>query len=120
MQPLVRPGGRLLFGEAFWERPATAELVNQLGVEHSADLAGMVDAAVEVGFRPLGIGSATRAEWEEFESGFLADWEEWLVGNAAHPSAADIRAASARHRNTWLRGNRDVLGFGYLILGRPR
>lgn len=36
-----------------------------------------------------------------------------------HADAAGIRAQSDQHRDEWLRGWRDVLGFDYLTLGRP-
>ena len=107
LYPLLRPGGRLLFGDAIWERPPTAELIEQLaGLGTVTDLAGVVDIAIDAGFRPLSIGSASRAEWEEFESGYLADWEEWLLGNTKHPDAGHIRAAADAHRDQWLRGYR--------------
>ena len=120
LYPLVRPGGRLLFGDGIWERPPSAELIEALGGEDgTTDLAGLIDHAIGAGFRPLAIGSATRAEWEQFESGYLADWEEWLVRNNGHPEAAAVRGTADAHRDRWLRGYRDVLGFSYLILGRP-
>lgn len=118
--PMVRPGGRLLFGDGFWDSPPPAGLRQSLDDSGQfTDLAGVVDQAIGAGFRPLTIGSATRSEWEEFESGFLADWEDWLVRNADHPDAEQIRAGSDAHRDGWLRGYRDILGFCYLILARP-
>lgn len=120
LHTLVRPGGRLLFGDGFWERPPSADLIERLGGDDgSTDLAGTVRAAIDAGFRPLAVGSADRAEWEAFESGYLADWEEWLVDNAGHPDAEDTRAQADEHRDRWLTGYRDVLGFCYLLLGRP-
>lgn len=118
--PRIRPGGRLLFGEGFWERPPATELLGSLPeFSEITNLADVVDLSIDAGYRPLFIESATRGEWEEFESGFLADWEEWLVANGGHPDAEGIRTRSDAHRNAWLRGYRDVLGFCYLILGRP-
>ncbi len=103
-----------------WQQPPTDAVVELLdGPSHLTDLVGTVDQAIEAGFRPLAIGTATRAEWEAFESGYLADWEEWLIVNSGNPDAVDIRARSDAHRDRWLRGYRDVLGFCYLILGRP-
>jgi len=32
---------------------------------------------------PLRIQTATRGEWEEFESGFALEGEEWLLANPA-------------------------------------
>lgn len=116
--PLVQPGGRLLFGDGFWDRPPSADVVALLDDPQFTDLAGMVDQSIETGFRPLSVGSATRAEWEEFESGFLADWEVWLLDHPGHPDVADVRSRADAHREGWLRGYRNVLGFSYLILGR--
>jgi hypothetical protein len=45
---------------------------------------------------------------------------ELLLANGDHPDAGQIRAGLDRHRSTWLRGHRDVLGFAYLTLGVPR
>ena len=123
LRALVRPGGRLLFGEAFWERTPTAEQAAGLGPgatpEDFTNLAGLVDLAVAAGFRPLQIESANRDEWEEFESGYLLDWEDWLVRHGDQPEAVGIRARADEHRTGWLRGYRDVLGFAYLTLGVP-
>ena len=79
----VRPGGRLLFGDGIWEQPPTDTVIELLdGSTQITDLAGVVDHAIDAGFGPVDIGTASRAEWEAFESGYLADWEEWLVANS--------------------------------------
>jgi SAM-dependent methyltransferase len=119
---LVEPGGRLLFGAEFWEVPPTPERLAHLWpgttADDCTDLAGLVDAAVAAGFRPLRIETATRDEWEEFESGYAAEPEEWLAANPGHPAADDVRAQLDAHRDIWLRGHRDVMGFAYLTLAR--
>ena len=117
---LVRPGGRLLFGSGFWERPPTPEQAAAVGFEPASlsDLAGLVDLAVAAGFRPLYIQTANRDEWERFESGYLSDGEAWLHRHARVPGAVEVRARADTHRSQWLRGYRDVLGFAYLTLGR--
>jgi SAM-dependent methyltransferase len=118
----VTPGGRLLFGTGFWTRQPGAAEAAAVGMERDdlPALAELVDLAVSLGFRPLSVRTATCDEWEAFESGYLADWEEWLMDNPSHPDADAIRAKADRHRTEWLSGYRDVLGFAYLILGRPR
>ena len=120
LRELVRPGGRLLLGDAFWEPtgPVDRNLVWEDLLE-LPDLPGLVESAVGSGLRPLWIETATRAEWEVFESGFLADDEEWLLRNHDHPDAARVRERSDDHRTRWLRGYRHGLGFAYLTLGRP-
>jgi SAM-dependent methyltransferase len=117
----VRPGGRLLFGTGFWESPPTNEQAASIGAqpEDLSSLADLVDLAIAAGFRPLDLRSASRREWEAFEFGYLADWEEWLVRYPDAEAAPGILERSDTHRTEYLRGWRPVLGFAYLTLGRP-
>ncbi|GAA2498139.1 class I SAM-dependent methyltransferase [Streptomyces thermolineatus] len=120
LRGLVAPGGRVLLGEGFWQRPpAPGELALMwpgASADDHHDLAGLVDLAVGAGFRVERIETANDDEWEEFESGYLADEEEWLAANAGHPAAAGIRERVDRHRASWLRGYRGILGIAYLTL----
>lgn len=118
LRKLTRPGGRLLFGEVFWESPPTAEQAASLDStpDELTSLAELVELAIAAGFRPLRIETASRDEWEAFESGYLADWEHWLVSHGDRPETEQIRAQADEHRDNWLRGYRSVLGFAYLTL----
>ncbi|WP_078862133.1 SAM-dependent methyltransferase [Streptomyces sp. NRRL F-5123] len=116
----VRPGGRVLLGEGFWERePTPAELAaswpDAAATDHT-DLATLVDTAVAAGFRPVWVESADRTEWDDFESGYLADTELWLATHPNHPSAPATRDRLDTHRSAWLRGYRTILGIAYLTL----
>ncbi|WP_194914578.1 SAM-dependent methyltransferase [Catenulispora rubra] len=117
----VRPGGRLLFGAEVWERTPTEPELAAMWPGMTADaclyLPDLVDAALAAGFRPLRVETASRAEWEEFESGYGADVEEWLLDNPGHPEAAELRAKLDEHLSIWLRGTHGVFGFAYLTLG---
>ena len=119
----VNPGGRVLFGAEYWERPPTEqELANMwpgITAGDCTDLATLAERTIAAGFGPLRIQTATRGEWEEFESGYAQDREEWLLANPGHPQAGEIRAELDKTRNIWLRGHRDVFGFAYLTLGVP-
>ncbi|TDT98795.1 hypothetical protein EDD99_7030 [Streptomyces sp. 846.5] len=113
-------------GEALpeiWERPPTAEQLANMwpGITEDACLylPDLVDLAVTAGFRPLRVETATRNEWEEFESGFMAGSEEWLLANGDHPEVDKVRSQLDEHRANWLRGHRGVLGFAFLTLGVP-
>jgi SAM-dependent methyltransferase len=120
LRRLVNPGGRVLLGEGFWHRtPTESELAGMwpgVTAGELGDLAGMVDLAVAAGFRPAWIETATLEEWEEFESGYQCDEEEWLAAHAGHPQAAGLRAKVDEHRSHWLRGYYDLLGLAYLTL----
>src|SRR5690348_5966830 len=85
LRRLVTPGGRVLLGEGLWQHPPTTAELAAMWPGTTAgellDLAQVANLAVEAGFRPAWIETASEQEWEEFESGYQADEEEWL---AAH------------------------------------
>jgi cyclopropane fatty-acyl-phospholipid synthase-like methyltransferase len=120
LRRLVKPGGRVLLSETIWHRtPTEAELSAMwpgMSAEDHPDLPTVVDLAVAAGFRPAWIETATLQEWEEFESGYQCDEEEWLASHAGHPEAARIREEVDQHRSYWLRGYRGILGQAYLTL----
>jgi cyclopropane fatty-acyl-phospholipid synthase-like methyltransferase len=120
LRRLVTPGGRVLFGEGFWEHPPTAAELAGMWPGTTAgelpDLAGLAEQAEQAGFRPAWIETASPREWEEFESAYQADEEEWLAAHPGHPAAAEIRKGVDEHRSFWLRGYRGVLGLAYLTL----
>ena len=118
VRPFLAPGGRLLLGEGFWERPPTAQALAALDARPRNSPRSRVssDLSLECGYRLLRVSTATLGEWDEFESRYCAGRERWLVQHPDAPEAADIRAEVDRHRNSWLRGYRTVLGFAYLTL----
>ncbi|MFB7513606.1 SAM-dependent methyltransferase [Streptomyces sp. NPDC056144] len=120
LRRLVRPGGRVVLGEGFWERtPTDEELAGMWPGATAADhlsLGALVELAIEAGFRPAWIETAGVDEWEEFESGYRYDTELWLAANPGHPLAAETRERVDRQRSSWLNGYRGVLGIAYLTL----
>lgn len=79
-------------------------------------LGALVDLAIEAGFRPAWIETASAEEWEEFESGYRYDTEVWLAAHPDHPLAAETRERVDRQRSSWLNGYRRALGIAYLTL----
>ncbi|GAB3254695.1 class I SAM-dependent methyltransferase [Alteromonas gracilis] len=118
---LVRPGGTLLLGEGVWhDSPGLVPAVVPADMTTLPDLAELVALAEAAGLRPLWIEEADAGEWDAFESGFLADAEEWLIDHAEDPEADVVRERARAHREMWLSGYRGRLGFAYLTLVRPR
>ena len=114
------PGRAGAARRGFWHRtPTEAELAGMwpgITAGEFGDLAGLVDLAVGAGFRPAWIETATVEEWEDFESGYQCDEEEWLAAHPGHPRAAEIRERVDQHRSFWLRGYYGLLGLAYLTL----
>jgi len=120
LRRLVTPGGRVLFGEGFWQRPPTSAELAAMWPGTTAgelpSLAEVADLAVGAGFRLAWIETASEQEWEEFESGYQADEEEWLAVHPDDQQAAEVRQRVDEHRSYWLRGYRGILGLAYLTL----
>ncbi|HEX6346956.1 SAM-dependent methyltransferase [Umezawaea sp.] len=120
MRERIRPGGTLLLGDAFWERPPTADVLARLDAtpEDYGSLAELVDLAMATGYRLLSLATANLDEWDSFESRWCAGRERWLLENPDHPEAAEVRSVVDAHRDNWLHGYRGHLGFAYLTLAR--
>jgi len=115
---LLRPGGRLLLGEGFWEREPTSTQLATMSIplKQYRSLPDLVDLALDHGYRLLALSQASLDEWDEFESRHALGWERWLLANIDSPHADEIRARADAHRSAWLHGWRGVLGFAYLTL----
>ena len=116
---ILRPRGRLLLGEGFWERePTPAQLaVMPIPLEQYGSVASLVDLAFEHGYRLLWLSQASQDEWDEFESGHALVYERRL---AEHPTDTAVLERSDRQRTWRLKGWRGVLGMVYLTLVLPR
>jgi hypothetical protein len=69
VQTHLRPGGRVLLGEGYWEGTPTETALEALGAEPGElpDVAGLVAEAQRSGFEP-GCGHlSTAAEWDHYE-----------------------------------------------------
>ncbi|MEM7271965.1 MAG: class I SAM-dependent methyltransferase [Actinomycetota bacterium] len=118
LRPITQPGGRLLFGTQFWERTPTPELAAAIGPLPT--LPALIDIATALGWRPIGLTVASADDWDHFEFGFLADWEQFVLSDTTADGGADrARAAADEHRTAYLE-RRGVLGFAFLTLGRPQ
>ena len=113
----LKPGGRVLIGDGIWERPPTARALTLLEATEDdfPTLAGLVDLALERGYRLLSLAVANADEWDSFESRWCLGREQWLLDHPDAPQAAQARDVVDRHREAWL-AYRGILGFAYLTL----
>jgi SAM-dependent methyltransferase len=114
---LVRPGGRLLFGDGVWERPPTPAAAEIFGSE-TLPLGGLVELARASGWRVLHLSTADQREWDDFESTWRAGRQEWLLEHADDPRATEIRDELDARLREYVEVYRGVLGMAYLVLGR--
>ena len=104
----VEPGGRLLFGDRFWERPPGAQARRAFGELPTWD--GLVHVAEAAGYRVELADRATQAEWDAFEAARRDAIER--------SGSADALALAEQRRREYEGGYRGVLGFAALVLAR--
>jgi SAM-dependent methyltransferase len=113
---LVRPGGRVLFGDGCWEKPPTGAAMAMFG-DSVMPLADLVALTTATGWHVLGLSTADQREWDEFESTWRLGRQEWLLSGAdAEATAADVAHEVERQLIDYVGVYRGVLGFVYLIL----
>jgi cyclopropane fatty-acyl-phospholipid synthase-like methyltransferase len=113
----VKPGGRLLFGDGFWQREPGTAAVAIFG-EELVPLTDLVRLAHTAGWQVLHISEADQLEWDDFESTWRLGRHRWL---AAHPDATEspeLREELQQGVQEYLDVYRGVLGYCYLVLGR--
>ncbi|MFF5209794.1 SAM-dependent methyltransferase [Streptosporangium sp. NPDC000396] len=115
----LRPGGLALVGEGFWETPPTPEVLARLGAEPDeyADLSGTVTLVESAGYATVYAHTSERAEWDEYEWSWTGTLINWALDHPG-PDGDAALAAAHEHRDMWLNGYRDILGFVTLLLRR--
>lgn len=120
MRSLLRPGGRLVFGENIWrDGVATSRAQTVLGgrPDEFCRMGELVEYAVEAGFLLSSAYETTQGEWDRFESSFASGYARWLETHPADdPDADAVRELAARHRRNYYGGYRGVLSMAYLCL----
>jgi SAM-dependent methyltransferase len=115
---LIRPGGRLLFGDGCWEKPPT-DAARALFGDSVLSLAEVVAVALAAGWHVLELSCADQREWDEFESTWRAGRQEWLLSYPDDPRAAAVQAELDARLTEYVTVYRGELGFCYLILSTP-
>jgi SAM-dependent methyltransferase len=117
LSDLVRPGGRILFGDGYWHQPPTSAATEMFG-EDIVPLSTLANEALRAGWRILHLSTADQREWDEFESTWRAGREQWSLSNPDDPRTHEVRAKLDQRLSEYLTVYRGVLGFVYLVLAR--
>jgi SAM-dependent methyltransferase len=117
LRPLVTPGGRLLFGDGYWERTPTAEALDIFGPD-VLPLGEVIEHALGTGWRLLTFSTADQREWDDFESSWRRGQEQWLLANPGDPGARELREHLDARLLQYVNDYRGVLGFCYMVLTR--
>ena len=118
----LRPGGRVLLGEGFWDGDPTPQAMSALGAEPGElpDVTGLVEAARAAGYEP-GYGHVSSPEeWDDYEWSWTGALTEWALTEAGPQDRVSALAMAGTHREEWLAGYRGQLGFLTLVLHDTR
>ena len=119
LRGLLRPGGKLVFGDAIWTKTPTVAATSALGGRDDEYLSvdALVSLTKESGFAVAGVDVATQDEWDDFEAGFVGRLERWLESHPTdHADALGVREQLQDQRDRYLDGYRGVLGMAYVTL----
>ncbi|MFJ8446962.1 SAM-dependent methyltransferase [[Kitasatospora] papulosa] len=119
LRAAVRPGGRVLFGDGFWEREPSSAALEGLGAVPGdfGSLLELIRQAEAAGLRPLQVTVADQREWDLFESAAnIGRGERWALANPGHRLHAGTAAAVDARRTGYYGGYRGTLGLAYLVL----
>jgi len=115
----LRPGGQALLGDGIWERPPTpeAQAALQASPDDYPDLAGLVARARHHGFEITDGHVSTIEEWDDYEWAWTGSLIRWALTQPIGSADRDEALTAARdHRDAWLGGYRQQLGFATLAL----
>lgn len=114
---LVPAGGRLLYGDGYWERSPGRRAIELFGDGVLTLEAALARARAE-GWHVLHLTTADQREWDEFESGWRAGRDRWLTAHPDDPQAENRSAELDARTEEYVTAYRGVLGFCYLVLTR--
>jgi len=117
--PVVRPGGFVAVGEPYWRTWPLPEGFEPDEGESFVTLSETVERFRGAGLAPVTMIDASRDDWDRYETLHWLAGEEWLHEHPGDPDADEIRARIERHRDRYLRWERDLLGWA-IVAGRKR
>lgn len=114
----LRPGGRVLLGEGYWEGAPSSRALAALGAVPGElpDLPGLLAEARAAGYEP-GYGHlSTVAEWDHYEWSWTGALTEWALTEASDPERGEALALAREHQRQFVEGYRGELGFATVVL----
>jgi hypothetical protein len=114
----LRPGGRVLLGEGFWEAPPSERALRELGAEPDElpSIDGLVEQAQRAGYEPGYAHLSTTAEWDHYEWSWIGALTEWALTEAPEEERGEALQLAREHRRQYLAGYRHELGFATVVL----
>jgi len=114
LAPAVRPGGHVVVGEPFWRRLPLPEDYEDRH-ESWTTLDGTVRIFETSGIPVVAVIASSEGDWDRYETLHWQAVERWLAANPAEVDAAEIRTRHERAKWSYLRHQRDYLGWAIFV-----
>lgn len=116
----VKPGGHILVGQPFWNRPPTVEYLTAL--EAPAELYGShadnVLAGEHEGLVPVYATVSPAEDWDRYEALQWRAADRWAQANPDDPDLVEVLSRVAAERANFLKWGRDTLGWAVYLFRR--
>jgi len=118
LAPTVRPGGHVVVGEPYWRRLPLPD-----DYDARQDLWTTLEGTVAIfetsGLPVVSVIASSEDDWDRYETLHWKAVERWLADNADDPDAVDIRVRHEQHKRTYLRHERELLGWAIFVGWKP-
>lgn len=110
----VRPGGHVVVGEPYWRRlPLPDDYEDR--AEPWTTLEGTTRIFETSGIPVVSVIASSEDDWDRYETLHWQAVERWLAAYADDPDAPEIRARHERAKSSYLRHQRDHLGWAIFV-----
>ena len=114
LSPAVRPGGHVVVGEPYWRRlPLPDDYEDRR--EPWTTLEGTVTVFETSGLRVVSVIASSEDDWDQYETLHWQAVESWLAANPEDPDVVEIRDRHERHKSTYLRHGRELVGWAIFV-----
>ena len=118
LAPAVPPGGYVVVGEPFWRRlPLPDEYEDRS--DPWTTLEGTVVIFETSGLPVVSVIASSEDDWDRYETLHWQAVERWLESNPTDRDAAEIKARHERHKRTYLRHGRELVGWAIFVGRKP-
>ena len=113
----ARPGGHILFGDAFFRKPPSERLAAALS--HFGTHRGYVAAGEAAGLTPLIAVESPQLDFDDYAWRMERSVRAYVAEHPEDPDAGALMARARMQREAYLAEARDVLGFGLYVFETP-
>ena len=113
-------GAAALVGDGFWQRPPDQATLDGLDArpDEFPSYAGLVALVEAGGWAPVHVHVSDLQEWDDYEWSWVSTLSRWARQHPDDPDAGDAATFAQQHRDQWLDGYRETLGFAVLLAER--